>query len=117
MNTEALFLRFLKDRYPKAPAFVDVPAKRPQRFITVERTGGRRDSLSDKVTLAVQAWAETRAQAALLADEVTQLLLDAPLTLPTLASVDVLSVYNFPDPDSENPRYQMTVVATVFPGA
>lgn len=48
-------------------AYLEVPADRPQRFVTIERVGGRELEYSSRPTIAVQVWAETRWQAAQLA--------------------------------------------------
>lgn len=114
MTAEATLIRFLNE-YGSLPAYGDVPATRPSRFITLERTGGQRTRVVDEGTFAVQVWAASRAEAMLSADETASLLIQAPTLVDAVASLDVLSVYNFPDPDSGAPRYQLTVTAVVMP--
>ncbi|KAA8826844.1 hypothetical protein EMO92_01360 [Bifidobacterium reuteri] len=91
-------------------AYFEVPADRPQRFVTVERVGGNELEYSSHPTIAVQVWAETRWQASQLA---TGLVLPRLLDLDTLdpiAAVNVESVINFPDPGPPfQPRYQITI--------
>lgn len=89
-------------------AFLDVPSDRPARFITVERTGGPEGRIAGEPMLAIQVWAKHRFEAADLAAVVAGVARAAVL-LPTIARVGVTSVYNFPDPDSRQARYQMTV--------
>lgn len=96
-----------------AKAYADVPATRPATFVTVERTGGQRTLFLDSGTYAVQAWASTRSKAADLAQRLADLLLTAPARYGRLASTTVVSVYNFPDPDSTQARYQATVTAVI----
>lgn len=96
------------------PVSGDVPAERPQRFVTVERTGGKQTPYVDHGTFAVQAWADTRAKAGELAQTVA-----ANITMrlakdnPNIAQASVESMYNFPDPDSATPRYQITMTAII----
>lgn len=94
------------------PVSGQVPAQRPPRFITVERTGGNRTHLWDSPMFAVQAWAATEAEASALADEVADAILRWQLDA-AVAYADVRSVYAFPDPDSRVPRFQLTVSATL----
>ena len=89
-------------------AFMDVPGERPERFITVERVGGSEGLITGTPLFAVQVWAEYRFEAAeaadLLARELRKLVL-----LPWVGRVGVDSVVNFPDPDSRQARYQITL--------
>lgn len=88
-------------------AFMDIPADRPGRFITVERTGGGDERWRGLPTLAVQVWAQYRYEAADLAALVVGSL-RRMVALPNVARVEVQNVYNFPDPDSGQVRYQVT---------
>lgn len=114
MSAEAILIGFLNE-HGTIPAYGDVPATRPSAFITLERTGGQHTRVVDEGTFAVQVWAASRAEAMLSADETADLLITAPALVDAVASLAVLSVYNFPDPDSGTPRYQLTVTAVVMP--
>ena len=85
-------------------AFGDVPAARPESFVTVERTGGG----------CGRHWHTSRAKAAALGEQVAALLVQAPAHVPRLAATGVQSVYNLPDPDSGQARYQLTATATIY---
>lgn len=91
-------------------AYLEVPADRPQRFVTIERAGGRELEYSSRPILAVQVWAESRWQAAQLATgQVLPRLLDLDLLDP-IAAVSVESVIDLPDPGPPpQPRYQITI--------
>lgn len=89
-------------------AFMDVPETRPARFITVERTGGPEGLITGSPMLAVQVWAKYRFEAASFATRLA-VELQKLVLLPWVARVQVSSVYNFPDPDSGQARYQITV--------
>lgn len=95
-----------------APVFGDVPSVRPARFLTVERTGGPSERVLSRPVFAVQAWADTRAHAAALA-ELTASALHDIAALPQVGALRVEGIYNFPDPDSKEARYQLTVSAVL----
>lgn len=84
------------------------------QLVTIERTGGRADHLIDYGVYAVQAWADNHADAYQLASDVRDALIAAPAHLADLASTQVTSMYNFPDPDSHQARYQLTVTASLM---
>lgn len=113
-GSEALLITALNAVLPEGvTAFGDVPATRPTAFVTVERTGGERTLFLDRGTYALQCWAQSRAQAATLADEVSSALLSLPASSGRVGATAVASVYNFPDPDSGTARYQITATAVV----
>ena len=91
-------------------AYLEVPADRPKRFVTIERVGGSENEYSSHPTIAIQVWAETRWQAAQLATgTLLPRLLDLDLLDP-IAAVGVESVIDFPDPGPPpQPRYQITI--------
>ena len=112
MSVEALLVDWVNDEsaMPSAgfEAFMDVPTDRPERFITFERTGGPEGLITGSPMLAVQVWAKYRFEAAdfaqALARELRKLVF-----LSWVGRVAVSSIYNFPDPDSSQARYQLTV--------
>lgn len=84
------------------------------QLVTIERVGGRADHLIDYGMYAVQAWADTHADAYQLASDVRDTLIDAPAHLADIASTQVTSMYNFNDLDSRQARYQLTVAASLM---
>lgn len=110
VNAETLFVQAFNSFYDDVDAFMDVPEKRPARFVTVERTGGGVETFRDLPTLAVQAWAGSRYLASEFAQQVRDEFILGHLKFhPNVARVTVGSIYNFPDPDSGHPRYQITL--------
>ena len=109
-SSTALLIAYLNQKFPGTSVSNSVPEARPQRFITVERTGGQRTHLWDSPMFAVQAWAGSEAKASALADEVAVAILDWQREA-IVAYSDVRSVYAFPDPDARVPRFQLTVSA------
>lgn len=86
------------------------------QLVTIERVGGRADHLIDYGVYAVQAWADTHADAYQLASDVRDALIAAPASVVDIASAQVTSMYNFPDSDSRQARYQLTVTASLMRG-
>lgn len=114
-NSEALLIGWLNgDDQIIPPAFGEIPADRPSSFVTVERTGGQRTQVMDYPTFAVQCWAGSRAEAADFAELVRDRLVRGFALHPRVASCDVASLYNFPDLESGQARYQLTVTAVVL---
>lgn len=88
--------------------FAEVPKSYPERFVTLERTGGSAEvyGLIDRPTLAMQCWAKTNHEAFTLASAVDAAMMQAPWHITNLMSAERNSLYNFPDPDSRMSRYQ-----------
>ena len=86
--------------------YAQVPKNRPDRFVTVERTGGEVIDLIDHPIIAIQTWAKTQAQAE--SDSLAIRLEAMLLNLPSgVHSMRVNSgPYKFYDEDSDMPRYQ-----------
>lgn len=98
------------------PVSSKVPEERPERFVTVERTGGARSIGSDRPALAVQAWAQTDAEAAQLALGCADALVrECAREIPQVCRCTVEGVYDFPDPDSRQSRQQLSVYMVTRP--
>lgn len=108
VNAESLLVSQLNlDSSIQAEAFMDVPSNRPVQFVTVERTGGGRNTHRDLPQLAVQAWGRSRWEASELASRVADAL-ERIRFHPEVARLNVGSSYNFPSADGK-PRYQIVV--------
>ena len=114
LNSSSAFQGLKKAGMSKIEAFMDIPAKRPTRFVTVERTGGGETDFVDSAQLAIQFWAESRVTASNGAYALARILEQLPITQPLLGGVDVQRIYNFPDTDQN--RYQLFVVAASVRG-
>ena len=101
MNVEAVIVAYLNKCGFKA--YADVPANRPEEFVTVERTGGALDAL-DRPTVAVQSWSTTRYAASELAIRVDAFM-SGLVAESDVTKVSRNTLYNYPD-ESGHPRYQ-----------
>ncbi|KFI50014.1 hypothetical protein [Bifidobacterium biavatii] len=92
---------------------LDVPAKRPDRLITVERTGGDETRFVAHAMLAIQIWAPTRNEAMDTARQIVLPRLHDVNQLDEAGALSVNSVYNFPDPGPPmRPRCQIVAQIT-----
>lgn len=91
-----------------------VPATMPNNMVQVSLTGGGRSGVaSDSAQLTVECWAATEPSASLLARTAHAYMHAAAWTSAGGVFVrrveTVGGVQNFPDPDTNKPRYQFTV--------
>lgn len=85
----------------------DVPKDRPRRFGTVERTGGGvSDVVIDSPAVALQLWGTSRDDAKALAYAAKDAL-SAFRYEPGIRKVKVETLYNFPDEQGNQARYQI----------
>lgn len=95
---------YLKE-HASVPAYLERPARKPPRFILVEKTGsGRLDHIYE-ATIAVQSWAPTLYEAAALNEEV-KTLMDNLIELDSVSRSQLNSDYNFTNTADKQYRYQ-----------
>lgn len=107
-------LRKMLGKETSYKVYAQVPSTRDDSFVTIERTGGTIDAFADSPTFAVQAWAPTKADAAVIAGTLARVIDDWPLSDPAVADARVESLYDFADPDSRSQRFQLTVHAVIY---
>ena len=88
-------------------AYVRVPKNRPQRFVTVERTGGGVENMVDYPLVAVQTWAQTQAEAEEDASAIRMVALVGNLPQGVHSMRVNSGPYKFYDEESMMPRYQV----------
>lgn len=88
-------------------AYVRVPKNRPQRFVTVERTGGGVENMVDYPLVAVQTWAQTQAEAEEDASAIRMVALVGNLPEGVHSMRVNSGPYKFYDEESMTPRYQV----------
>lgn len=102
INAEKALIEFLSGRLD-APVYADVPDVRPERFVTVEQTGGSSGIYTAAPMIAVQCWAPTRFDASELAREAHDAIPDS-VEMDGIMHAECNAPYNFPD--ERCPRYQ-----------
>ena len=88
-------------------AYVRVPKDRPQKFVTVERTGGGVADMVDYPMVAIQTWAQTQAEAEEDASAIRMVALVGELPEGVHSMRVNAGPYKFYDEDSMQPRYQV----------
>ena len=105
-NIEKFLIDYLRPLLPDVTVASDVPNQRPEKLVTIERTGGGADSIVlDRPLIMVQCWASSRVKACDLAATVDSLLLD--IDAIDLCSIERTGLYNYPD-EHGNQRYRIT---------
>lgn len=90
------------------------PARSSLPLVLVRRAGGVAEEVFDRALVALQLWAATEESAA----DLTKLVRDLLRLMPTsVANVTRVAEFSgpipVPDPDSNTPRYLLTVEATI----
>lgn len=104
MDIEPHLIGFLNRAGLAAEAFPEAPEQRPQRFLTVERTGGAGDFRVDRPTVAVQAWAPTLTDAQALMRDADRAIQERLADGRPVTSCRRIGFARFPAEGS--PRYQ-----------
>lgn len=101
---EKIVLDFLSERLP-VPVWMETPTNPPQRFVLLEKTGGRMEEGLGYATLAVQSYGPALWDALQLNQKVKDAMeqFDA---LPSICRVELNNDYHFSDPATKRRRYQ-----------
>ena len=87
------------------PVHMEMPDVQPVRFVLVERTGGSEEEHIQYATLAIQSYAESTYQAAVLNDMVKAAMKEI-VVLDSIFKSKLNSDYNFTDTTRKKHRYQ-----------
>lgn len=90
------------------PCRLDVPAERPDEFVTVSLSATSADRFSRRVRLTAQSWAGSRKRAHEIAEAVEAACAaveDDPNVLSCLPD----GTYRWDDPETGTPRYQTNI--------
>lgn len=123
-DVEAAVLTWLRSGYGASVDKVatKVPSTMPARMVRVSLTGGsRRDVATDVAQVTVECWGPDEPVTSLMARTGQGLMFSAAgMTAGTVfvRKVETVGgVQNFPDPDTNKPRYQFTVRWHVRPAS
>lgn len=87
------------------PVYMEEPLDKPSKYVLLEKTGSGYSNKIFTATIAVQSYAETMYEAALLNTQVIDAMHDA-ITLDELGSCRLNSDYNYTDTSTKRYRYQ-----------
>lgn len=122
VDVEALVVSYLTTALGARASRVStkVGNPRPDKSVRVSRTGGPRvNSVTDSATVLVECWADSETGACELARWAHAYLWALPQTSVggswVRSASELGGVQNFPDPDSDSPRYQFVMSLDVRP--
>lgn len=95
------------------PVKMEVPSSPPVRYVTLEKTGSRRENRLVTSTLAVQSHAESLFEAAKLNEAVCGVMLDID-GLDEVVRVELETDYNYTDTTAKGYRYQALFTVTHY---
>lgn len=101
---EEIVVKYLNDVL-SVPAYMEMPEEKIERFVLIEKTGSSIEDHIQNATLAIQSYAPSMWQAALLNEEVKKAM-DNIITLDSVFKSRLNSDYNFTDTTMEKYRYQ-----------
>lgn len=102
---EQIVLDYLNSNLQNVSAFTEIPKEPPTSFVLIEKTGGGKDNYIERATITVQSYAESMYKAALLNEEVKELM-ENIITLNQISRCKLNSDYNFTDTRRKQYRYQ-----------
>lgn len=102
---EVTILNYLNQNLENITAYMERPANPPKSYALIEKTGGGEENHIHHSTIAVKSIAESMYKAALLNEEVKDLMSSA-ISLDDIAKVELNSDYNFTDTSTKQYRYQ-----------
>lgn len=87
------------------PAYMEMPEKQPKEFVLIEKTGSATEDFINSATIALQSYAESLLQAAVLNEKV-KAAMDNIIVLDDISRSKRNSDYNFTDTTKKKYRYQ-----------
>ena len=113
-DVEQMLRGFLADETTHT-VVIEIPGSRPAVFIRVWRSGGAAvNRVLERPVITVESWAGDFTTAHDNLQECRDLLLNSGDRLPLVRRMEEISgPYRDPDPDSNTPRYSMTVRPSV----
>lgn len=108
-SIEAMVITWLNDLVPGYPASSDTPKELPERFILVERTGGRREAMfGDNAEILIEVYdKESRFDCSQIADFIADKIPELRAEYENITSADVNSVIALDDTKKQYHRYQI----------
>lgn len=93
----------------KLAIYMEQPKTKPAAFYVMEKTAGGQTNHINVSTLAIQSYADTLYNAAVMNETVKAAMADA-IELPQVSGVELNSDYNYTDPTTKQYRYQAVFV-------
>ena len=101
---EIVLLNYLKEVL-SVDVFMEIPPDPPETYVRIEKTGSSEEEYIETATFALQSYADSMYETALLNREVIDKMRKI-ITLDEVFKVKLNSDYNFTDPSTKKYRYQ-----------
>lgn len=101
---EIIVLDYLNDNLP-VPVYTEKPSNPPQRYVLIDKTGSGESNHLPNATIALQSYAESLYEAALLNKELKNTMKNI-IELNEIRGITLNSDYNFTDTTKKQYRYQ-----------
>lgn len=101
---EKIILNYL-DKTLDVPAYMEVPANHPDKYVLVEKTSSARKNRINSALFAIQSYAKTLYDAAQLNEQVKEAM-DRIVFYTDISSAKLNSDYNYTDTTKKQYRYQ-----------
>lgn len=115
LNIQTDLRERLESALEGVPVRVAVPADRPTPLVVVRRDGGSRDthSILDRPTIIINAWAETEAKSANLAEQIALAIAQMPFS-GGYATVEQNAMRSDYDTVAQCPRWVLSYSFTTY---
>lgn len=101
---EIIILNYLGEKLDY-PVLMEEPEEELQRYVLIEKTGGRIENYIHHATLAIQSYAESKHEAAILNEQVKDVM-NMAAVMDSIGSSKLNSDYEFTDTTKKQYRYQ-----------
>lgn len=101
---EIVLLNYLKEVL-SVDVFMEIPPDPPETYVRIEKTGSSEEEYIETATFALQSYADSMYEAALLNREVIDKMRKI-IKLDEVFKAKLNSDYNFTDPSTKKYRYQ-----------
>lgn len=101
---EEIIMDYLNEKLDY-PVLMEEPEERLQRYVVIEKTGGGLENYIHNATLAIQSYAESKYEAAVLNEQVKNAM-DMAIVLDSIGESKLNSDYEFTDTTKKQYRYQ-----------
>lgn len=105
MIIEKLIRDYLTNNIEEYPVYLEIPAKPPDEYIAIDRTGGTQRNCLKSSTIAIQSYAKSRFRAAEINEEIKETM-SSIVILKEIAGCHLNSDYNFTNTETKWNRYQ-----------
>lgn len=112
MMIELILLEHLNDAL-SVPVVMEVPAVKPDAFVLVEKTGGRKSNQICSATVAIQSYHTSLYNAAML-NESVKVAMEGIVERDDVSRAKLNSDYNYTDTASKTYRYQAVYDVVYF---